>query len=426
MAWWKTKPGAQATPGIYRSRASDNVTNTALGAWTLGTEPMAGTPPSYVLVPPVEPPPLPVLEQALLALSASMSHVVRRVDIFEEDGTSLWMGDAPTSEGSVSVDGTRDERRTLDLTLYNENGVLAHRPNGFWYDKIIKPYRGVQLSDGTKYFWPLGEFLIDKISSPNFPPIVKVSGRDYAKKLVEDEFQVATAFVQGTPIEQVVETILVNGGISKYVLPSTGLALAKEFLFKAETTRWKALTDILTAYGFEGYFDAQGVFIMRPYQDPAGRTTTFTFQTGQAGNLSTYEKTASSTNLYNAITVTSQTSDPNVLPVYGIAENHDPYSPASIENLRRKRTLFWSSPLITMQWQAQAIAERLLTVAATDTFVVNLAALVFPFLEAMDVVDFADPDQQPGEPKRFLLTDFNIPLGLSTMDANAKRITIIT
>ncbi len=387
---------------------------------------MAGTPPAFVLVPPVPPPPLPALDQALLELSAETAQIVRRIDIFNVDGTTPWKLDVPLLDGSVSVDGARDERRSLDITLSNDDGSLAHRPSGFWYDKIIKPFRGVQLNDGSLYYWPLGEFLIDKINAPNFPLNVKVVGRDYTKKLIEDEFQQATAFLAGTPIEQVIETILVNGGIRKYVLPSTGIGLSKEFLFKSETTRWKAITEILIANNYEGFFDATGTFIMRRFKDPAGRAKSFTFQVGSASNLAAYTKSAASTNLYNAITVTSQSSNPNILPISGTAENHDPYSPASIENLGRRRTLFWSSPLITMQWQADAIAQRLLTVAATDTFVVNLTALVFPFLEALEVVDFMDPNLAPGEPTRFLLTDFTIPLGLGTMDANAKRITLIT
>lgn len=399
---------------------------TTIGTWLFGTEALIGTPPAFVVTPPVEPPPLPLLEQAINELNAATTRVVRRVDIYEQDGTTLWMEDVPTIDGTINVDGSRDERRTLDVTFSNEDDALDHSTDGFWYDKIIKPFRGVELQDGSTYLWPMGVFMIDKISAPHFPGIVKVSGRDYTKKLVEDEFQVATAFVSGTPIEQVISTILINGGITRYVLPGTNLTLDKDFLFDSATSRWAAISEILIAYGYEGYFNAEGIFVMRPFQDPAGRSSVFTFRADTLSNLAGFEKSATSTNLYNAICVRSQSSDPNTLPVFGIAENHDPRSPASIENLGRKRTLFWDSPLVTMEWQAVAIAQRLLTIAATDTFVVNLTALVFPFLEAMEVVDFLDPDPAPDEPSRFLLTDFSLPLGLGTMTANAKRITLIT
>jgi len=331
--------------------------------------------------------------------------------------------------GSVSVDSTREERRAIEVTFDNTDKTFKHYPAGFWYDKVIKPFRGVELRDGSSYFWQMGEFMIDKISTPHFPHVAKVTGRDYTKKLVEDEFQITTAFDAGLAVEQVIQTIAVNGGINptKMILPTTGKVLGKQFVFDAQTTRWKAINDIAVAYGYEVYFNGNGRMVMRTFQDPAHRFSTWVFQTGAlTSNLVKYDKSAEGTRIRNAVQVTGESSDPNTPPVFAIAENHDPNSPTSIENLGRKRTLFYASPFITTTAQAQAVANRFLLVAALESYTLGVESIVFPFLEAAEVITFVDPDPSPGDPSRFLLTDFTIPLTLGSLSGNARRVTVIT
>lgn len=85
------------------------------------------------------------------AVESGTSTITRRVEIYESDGVTLWNPDpdndpdfARLVDGSVSVDYTRDERRTLDLTLSNPDNLLRPDANGgLWYDKIIKVFRGV-------------------------------------------------------------------------------------------------------------------------------------------------------------------------------------------------------------------------------------------------------------------------------------------
>lgn len=78
-------------------------------------------------------------------IDRGMGTVVRDVEIYESDGKTLWapaLGDRLV-DGSVSVSYGDNERRTLDITLDNTDNLLRSNPTGFWYDKIIKVYRGV-------------------------------------------------------------------------------------------------------------------------------------------------------------------------------------------------------------------------------------------------------------------------------------------
>jgi hypothetical protein len=92
----------------------------------------AATPPSAILAEYLKP----------------VRNVTRRVEIYEQDGMTPWKGatgDSDMVTGSVSVDYTRDERRTLELTLDNRDGTYSPDPGGFWYDKVVKVFRGIKI-----------------------------------------------------------------------------------------------------------------------------------------------------------------------------------------------------------------------------------------------------------------------------------------
>lgn len=93
-------------------------------------------------------------DEVMRAIEAGNTAVTRRIEIFESDATTKWEPDDEGIErlidGSVTVDYTRDERRTMDLRLDNSDNLLRPNPDdGFWYDKIIKCYRGVRFSQSS-------------------------------------------------------------------------------------------------------------------------------------------------------------------------------------------------------------------------------------------------------------------------------------
>lgn len=73
--------------------------------------------------------------------------VVRRVELYESDGTTAWKpqiwGNILVS-GQVSADQAREERRSIDLELDNNDNELDPVPGNFWYDKIVKVFYGIR------------------------------------------------------------------------------------------------------------------------------------------------------------------------------------------------------------------------------------------------------------------------------------------
>lgn len=353
------------------------------------------------------------------------THVLRSVDIYEEDGISPFLMGVGVLDGSISVDAGRDERRTMDLSLDNSDGRLRHYPGGFWYDKVIKAYRGVH-SDSDDLHWDIqiGEFLIDDITSAHFPSTVSITGRDYTKKLLEDEFPGATTFAKGLQMTVVIEAIARNGGITEFLMHQSDRPLGKNFEFEAGTTRWQAIHEIALAYGHEAFFDPFGNFVLREVHDPVSSPLSFTFETGATGNLVNFSKRTGSARLYNAIVVTGKNPD-NDLPIVAVAENNMPGSPTSIQALGRRKVYRYTSEFMTTLEQCQDVANKFLLVHSLEEFDMSMESIVLPWLEASEIIEFRDPDPNPGDPTRFLLHNFTIPMNLGPMSVTAKRVQIV-
>lgn len=216
------------------------------------------------------------------AIHGSVTRITQHVDVYEADGVTPFMLNAKITEGSVNVSASRDERRTCDLTLANTNGDLSPGPNGFWYDKVLKVYRGIYTKTET-WETQLGEFYIDGINRGSFPNTVRVSTRDATKLLLKAKFAASTEYPINTPIENIVQAIASNGGITKFALPLTGKSSGKAYLFERQTERWKAITEICTAYGYDVYFRPDGYLTMEAFKDPSNAAVSpseYTFEVG--------------------------------------------------------------------------------------------------------------------------------------------------
>lgn len=360
---------------------------------------------------------------SLSAFTESTTQVTRRIEILNSDGT-FWKTDAGLVGGSVSISNARKERRSFSITLDNADRSVDNYPGGFWYDKIIKLYRGVT---GTNFSYEvqLGEFMIDNISQPHFPFQIEVAGRDRTKQLQLAKFGNSTTFTSGQAPETLIRNIALNGGITKFNLPgSTGKLVSKDLTYERGVERWEAVQQIADSFGYDLYFDAQGYLTMTPYVDPTTTQLVWTFLTGpDSGNLVAFKKDSADSQIYNTVVVSGAASDV-VVPVTYTATNTTPTSPTRIAALG-PRVYTFTSPLITTVGDATALANSFLKIHALEQFELNFESIVYPWLDVNSIVQFVDPLPIAGQPDRFLLTDLTIPLGLSSMSGVGKRVTIV-
>lgn len=267
----------------------------------------------------------------------------------------------------------------------------------------------------------IGEFMIDRISEDNFPPQVSITGRDYTKKCLAAKFEASTQFNPPQYLELLIRNLAANSGVTKFNLPPTGITVTKTFYYERGTTRWEAMTEIATAYGYDVYFDAMGFLRLRQQQDPMLGAPSFVVKGGADGTMSAYAKSTADTRIYNHIVVTGESSDDGVLPVYAVSRNDNPASPTSTVNLG-VRTYTYTSSFITTYEQAKAVADNFLTLHALEEYELSFDILMAPWLEVGDVVQWIDPKPASDDPDRYLLTALTIPLGLGTMAGTGKRV----
>ena len=358
------------------------------------------------------------------AIHGPVTQVTRRVDIYQADADILWMGDAPFTAGSVTCDQTRTERRAFSLNLDARELGLHVAPGELWYDKIFKIFRGAVAADGTTWEAQIGEFLPDKLDKDR-TRIISCSGRDYVKKMQGSKFPQPVNFTAPIPIENLIQDVAANAGITKFNLPLTGQSTGKDFYFDRGTDRWKAVSDIAAAYNWELFFSADGYLTLREFTDPLTSEIDYTFLTGPTGNIVDLKKSVDDSQLYNHIVVTGAAPDENTPPVWAEAINTNPASPTNTDEIG-DRVYQYDSQFITTTEQAQNVADRFLQVHALEQFDCNIDSIVVPYMDVGVTVEFYDPDPAPGDPTRYLMSNFTIPLTLDAMQANVKRVTIVS
>lgn len=385
-------------------------------------------------------------DRVISELTGGLVRVVRKIEIYQSDGTTRWNipnWNKRLISGSVTVDRDRDEMRAFDVLLENKDKVLKNDPyDGLWYDKILKPYWGVKYYDHATSMWrtwfaPLGVFMIDRIDFDRFPNAVKVTGRDLTKKCLVSQLTNTMTFPVGTPLESIIRAVAANAGITKFALPTTGAAYSKDIVFTRGTDRWKVMKQLANTISCEVFFRADGALCMQPYPDPTLDPVAWSFTQGTGGSLIKYAKSSNDSRIFNHVIVTGATigGEPDELAaavtgntvsevIFAEAKNTDPGSPTNITRIG-DRSLPYQSDLFTSVAQAQEYADTMMRIASLEEYSMNFESLIMPWLNAGNIVEIKEQDDDEYTPNRFLLTNFTVPLGLGAMSGTAKRVTVV-
>lgn len=272
----------------------------------------------------------------------------------------------------------------------------------------------------------IGEYVPDGIEdSDDLAQRIRFIGRDYTKRCLGSKLTKATMFKKDEKIEDVIKTLALNCKIFKINLPVTSKTLGKDMTWERDTDRWSIMKEIALANNYELYFDNEGWLVMREQRDPLTTPPSLVLKTGEDGNIVARSAKTGDSQLKNHVTVVGESSDASVPLVFGEAINNNPNSPSAVDKIG-ERTENISSPLVTTEAQATALAKTRLSVAALEEFEANFTAIALPWLEVGDVVEFGDPEGSYWGPTRYLITNLNIPLDMGPMTGTAKRVTRVS
>lgn len=269
---------------------------------------------------------------------------------------------------------------------------------------------------------PIGKFLADGMSDTgDLNDRIKIVGRDLTKRLINSKLATATSFKTDDKIEVVIKAVAANAGIFDLNLPVTNKSIGKDITWERGTSRWDIIKELANTNNYEVYFSAEGFLTMREYRDPLLTPPTLVLSVGEEGNLISRSAKTSDSRLFNHIIVVGESSDSSVPPVYAEAVNDNAASSSNRSEIGDRVNIITSS-LVTTVTQAQELADATLAVSALEEFELSFEATLIPWIEPGEIVEMLDTYSEYWGPDRYLLTSLTLPLDLSPMTGNGKRI----
>lgn len=250
---------------------------------------------------------------------------------------------------------------------------------------------------------------------------IELSGADLSRRVArnrwDDTFVVAEGTNYADAIKMVIEDRLPS---TVFNFSSTDRATPRLFFGEqASNDPWQDCLDMATAIGYELFFDARGICVLRPEPNPDVDDSVWTFEDVSNPTITELARRVTDENTYNKVIAMGEGTG-NVAPVRATAIDDDPSSPTYYLGPYGTVTLIVRSPMIATEQQAQEAADALMRRVKGATEAIEMTAVPMPALEPGDVVTI-----QRGRAKvegRFLLDQIRLPLGASdAMRAVGRR-----
>lgn len=309
----------------------------------------------------------------------------------------------PVSTASVSTDRGSNTRFAASVSL-------AQYP---WQSLPItsegtrlRIRHGVE-SIGARESVQLGEYQVFEYKRTNRGAI-SVTLRGLENYLIESEFIVPRTPPYGASTIDTIAQLIWE------VLPDVEVMALCSYDRKITATgawakeRWTAVTKLGDSIAAEVWAGHDGRFYITDAPDLSALVPGFELNGGPDGVLMEESRSNTRDKVYNAVSVSGQSSDSTVPPVWAWARDNDPVSRTYFYGPYGQRVRFYSSQFFNDPAQCQAYADRLLAESLAPNNTLNLAAGPLPILIAGDAVRLTS--EQTGDRSLHLLQTTSLPL----------------
>lgn len=332
----------------------------------------------------------------------------------------------PRPGAAVTIDRTRDVRRTFSGQLVDPTGALTPADA----DDLLSPFgnelevsRGVRFPDGTDETVPLGVFRLTEFTVEDTVDgvVIELTGLDRSVVVQRAHWESTYVVASGTAVEDAIEALLADRYPSVQVnLPTMGSTTPRVVLDGADGDPWRDAVDLARAAGWELFFDGSGqVSAARP-ATPDG-TPVVTYADGAQAvlvQLSRGVSTASS--VYNGVIATAEGTGIDA-PLRSVVWDDDSGSPTYYLGKFGMVPRRWSTPLATTQAQLDEAAQSMLDGILGANEDVEFQQVVNPALDANDVVEITRT-RAGLDAVRVVLDVVEIPLAAADpMSASGRR-----
>lgn len=339
---------------------------------------------------------------------------VQRVNLVTGEQTTVVADVKLANAASVHVDTSAASRRSLRCMIADPLGdlapVVASDPLAPYGNELVVT-SGFSWPDGSFERVPVGVFrIVDSEAAGNGQ--VSLTCLDRSVVIAENRFEVPYAIPAGTNLVGAIQALLTSRypGIT-FSVTSTArtvpLTVFQEGSHSGDP--WRNAADLAAADGYEVFFDAAGVVVIRPVPDPTATAPVWTYAPGPDSLLIGSTSAMNAEGAANIAVVTGEGSGVGV-PIRARVAITDPTSPLNPTTFG-PRPVFLASPLITTQAQADDAAAALLQRHAGGSERLRFRAAPHPAHEGGDVVRVVNADL--GLDVNVVLASFDLPVTLS-------------
>lgn len=330
-------------------------------------------------------------------------------------------------DGSVSCDRTAQVRRSMTASAVDPYGLITPRATGEVltpYGTELRPYRGVQYSDGTTEVCPLGVFRLSKSTitdGVNGTRDITLEAYDRSRTVSRDKFTSPYTVDSGTNVLTAIKNIIGRTfPDATYDAITTSLATTGPRLYDSGSDPWDAVTDLAKSMGCEIYFDVLGRVAVAPPPDiNALPAPDFSYVEGDHCTMLDLTRVFSDEPGFNGVIVTGESPGDEKPPVRGEAWDMSPTSPTYRYGPYGEVPMFITDATVKTDEDAGkvALAQLALQLGFPSQLTVNAA--VNPSYEAGAVVQVTR--QVSGVDGLYVLDAFTVPFPASSTQALALR-----
>jgi hypothetical protein len=322
---------------------------------------------------------------ALMQEAARFSRTLSsRVDIYS--GTKILYQNVPVTTGQLVADRGSSTRLNCNVTLAlqrNEGQDINVQKCRF------KAYRGIE-SIGVAERFQMGEFRVDELTRDE-TGVIQLTGAGLESYVIDARFIRPRTPPKGTSTIAFIVTLIQEAlpSVPIRILATTDRLITATAPWDSE--RWDAITALADSVNAEVFCNANGEFVIADAPDLVNQAPVYLINEGDEGVLIHRKTKDTRDQVYNAVSSSGSSSDPNVLPVWGWAYDNDPTSPTyyfadPLQGGFGQVPRFYESQFFNTDAQAQRVANNLLaqSLAANSTITFNTVPL--GFLEVGDTV----------------------------------------
>lgn len=354
--------------------------------------------------------------------------VIAKAEVWNQDQKLATLN---IDKGSVKIDVKSAVRRTCQVHLVTDRTTANLVPDNDFdtlspFGNELRLYRGVQYSDGTEEYVPLGVFLMTDvdISDTNEGVEITVSGEDRSLKISRNKWLEPYQVTNG-PLEDAIEALLQDRYDDVQTnFPTTNVTINQVVLgSENENDPWKDAVELCELVGYDLYFDNNGIAIMRQFPTVDGAVVVASYNEDSTTTVTSLDRRISSKDTFNGVIYTVEGTEVDT-PIRVEAWDEDTTSPTYRYGAFGEAPTFITTSLLSTENEAITAAKSLLNRFIGAQEQISWNGLVDPTLDVNDVVYIKATGAKVD--RIVIIDSLDIPLSPEdTLNADARVVRVV-